>query len=62
MNKRARWTILNVEESIIKAVKRYASLNGLRVEKAVAEIIKNSPKAKNLYQEELEKEAQNEVR
>ena len=56
MNKRARWTILNVDEAIIKAVKRYAALNGLRAEKALKELILSNSKAKSLYQEAKKEE------
>lgn len=61
MNKRARWTILNVEEAIIKVVKKYAALNGLRAEKALSDLIANSPKARKLYQEEIESQDEKEI-
>lgn len=40
MVKRARWTILDVDEEVIKLAKKYAKKNGYTMGKAIAEIIK----------------------
>lgn len=40
MNKRARWTILDVSEELIKLAKKYAKKHGYTMGKAMDEIIK----------------------
>lgn len=46
MDKRARWTILDVEEKAIKVAKKYAKKKGYQMGTAVSEIIIKSEKKK----------------
>jgi predicted methyltransferase len=39
LSKRTRWTILDVDESIIKAVKKFANDNGFTTARALKELI-----------------------
>lgn len=39
MKKRSRWTVLDVEESVIKTIKKYAKQNGLSTAKAIKDLV-----------------------